>query len=428
MTKCFHKKNIRLISENAACRILRIESEELERLCLKNTLTKHETLKSLYQYDFEEVIEYRKTCFSINQSEPSSPDKTEPSAQSDSKEFSGIDQVPQLRNIINDGFEKNVHELITEKRLFKKYKSEEYLSIDTFFLKYLIKTPLYCKSGKTENYVLYKASGETVPEDKLNTYSIPDLFILKTDRKNATIEIRLRIINQIKRHISKNEYEEAKVNTIKFLEFILFEHDETAIEGLEEIVEVLFVESLRCKDMIMNFIPLLGQHINLGLHSTRIMILALKFCLKNRYSLNDSKLLCTSALLHDIGKTMLPPHVINCNPYLTNNNEDLYSFQLHPQIGFSLLVDCGIKDNIINYGALEHHERIDGSGFPSGKRKISFLGQVLGLLDTYDTLRNGHNQNGVKLTSMETLKIMKKQCEEKQFSNELFQSFVYSLL
>ena len=125
---------------------------------------------------------------------------------------------------------------------------------------------------------------------------------------------------------------------------------------------------------------------------------------------------------------MLSTRLINTNPHDFTFDEDIRTYELHPQVGFTLLGDCGVKDKVIGYGALEHHERIDGSGFPSGKRKISFLGQVIGIFDAYDMLRNGHNLTGISYSSMEALKIMKKECEAGKFSKELFQTFVYSLL
>ena len=225
-----------------------------------------------------------------------------------------------------------------------------------------------------------------------------------------------------------NNIERAATYLVTLLDLILFEHDDKSIEGLDGIIDVLLEASSKKGATILILEPLPDKNLTLGLHSARIMALALRFCIKNNYSIHDSKLLCISALLHDIGKTMLPAHLITTNPYSLNRDEDVRAFQIHPQVGFHLLEDCGIRDKIIDYGALEHHERIDGSGFPGGKRNLSFLGQVIGIFDAFDSLKTGRNTAGMAFSTIDALKIMKKKCDEGKFSKELFQTFVYSLV
>lgn len=402
--------------------MLHITPETLEKLCAEGKLTKHQTSKSLYQYDFSKVIECRKSMPVIDLC--SSPSVA---AIDQSDEFALV-KAPVFSSFTSDDFEKIAQDLILEKKLEKQIRTGKYRSMDTATYQYFIQTPLYCKTGPSENYTLYKAAGESIPLDKINSSSIPVLYVLNREWNAAYAELREGMIDRIRTFINNKELDNAKKLTVTLLDLILFEHDEKSIKGLEDVVEVLFTATSQSKEMVLNLVPLLEQNLTLGLHSARIMALALKFCIKNNYSLKDSKLLCTSALLHDIGKTMLSTHLINANPYTLTRDEDVQEFQLHPQIGFDLLEDCVIKDKVIGFGALEHHERIDGSGFPVGKRKVSFLGQVIGIFDTYDTLRNGQNQSGVSYSSIEALKIMKKECDAGKFSKELFETFAYSLL
>ncbi|MBN1577144.1 MAG: HD domain-containing protein [Chitinispirillaceae bacterium] len=403
--------------------MLHITPEILDKLCADGKLIKYKTSKSLYQYDFAKVIECRKTmCVAVPCTSSSNTDAAAPA------DIPVPVKAPSLSSFTSDDYQKIAQDLIMEKQLEKQFKSQKYRNMENSTYQYFIKTPLYCKSGNAESYSLYKSAGESIPKEKLDSPHTPDLYILESDWNEAYTELRQGMISRIRSLINNNEFDEAKKIMVMLLDFILFEHDEQSIEGLEEVVEVLYIASSRSKEMVLNLVPLLEQNLTLGLHSSRIMALAMKFCIKNNYSIKDSKLLCTSALLHDIGKTMLPAHLITANPDNLTNDEDIRAFRLHPQVGFNLLEDCGIKDKIIDYGALEHHERIDGSGFPGGKTKISFLGQIIGIFDVYDTLRNGRNQAGVALTSIDALRIMKKECDTGKFSRELFQTFVYSLL
>ena len=58
----------------------------------------------------------------------------------------------------------------------------------------------------------------------------------------------------------------------------------------------------------------------------------------------------------------------------------------HPKIGGDIIRDkSGIDDDVAR-GALEHHEKLDGSGYPDGSRVFSFEGQLLGIVDCYEAL------------------------------------------
>ncbi|MDR2695413.1 MAG: HD-GYP domain-containing protein [Deltaproteobacteria bacterium] len=93
-----------------------------------------------------------------------------------------------------------------------------------------------------------------------------------------------------------------------------------------------------------------------------------------------------AGLFHDLGKMEIPLDILNSPRRLTA--EEFSVMRRHPAIGGAHLKKIpGIQDLVVQ-GALEHHERVNGKGYPDGKRgdEISLAGKVLAVVDVYDAL------------------------------------------
>ncbi len=103
------------------------------------------------------------------------------------------------------------------------------------------------------------------------------------------------------------------------------------------------------------------------------------------YSRREEELVHIAALLHDIGKFILPDRILKANVPLTD--EDWMLIRRHPQQGarvVSALDGYGPVAEII----LAHHERIDGKGYPRGLLgdDIPELARIISVADTYDVM------------------------------------------
>jgi putative nucleotidyltransferase with HDIG domain len=103
------------------------------------------------------------------------------------------------------------------------------------------------------------------------------------------------------------------------------------------------------------------------------------------YSRREEELVHIAALLHDIGKFILPDRILKANVPLTD--EDWMLIKRHPQQGarvVSALDGYGPVAEII----LAHHERIDGKGYPRGLAgdDIPELARIISVSDTYDVM------------------------------------------
>ncbi len=103
------------------------------------------------------------------------------------------------------------------------------------------------------------------------------------------------------------------------------------------------------------------------------------------YSRREEELVHIAALLHDIGKFILPDRILKANVPLTD--EDWMLIKRHPQQG------ARVVSSLDGYGPvaeiiLAHHERIDGKGYPRGLAgdDIPELSRIISVADTYDVM------------------------------------------
>lgn len=91
------------------------------------------------------------------------------------------------------------------------------------------------------------------------------------------------------------------------------------------------------------------------------------------------------ALLHDIGKVGIPDNVLNKPGRLTESEFNI--IKSHTTIGGDILKDIETITDV-DAGAKYHHERYDGSGYPSGLREdeIPMVARIIGIADAYDAM------------------------------------------
>ncbi|SER56444.1 HD-GYP domain-containing protein [Lachnobacterium bovis] len=100
---------------------------------------------------------------------------------------------------------------------------------------------------------------------------------------------------------------------------------------------------------------------------------------------NDLNILTLAGLLHDIGKCKIPSGILLKPGKLTDNEFEI--IKQHPIFGYEALSTKKLDSRIVN-AALMHHERYDGSGYPSklkGK-EIDEFASIISIADVYDAM------------------------------------------
>lgn len=104
-----------------------------------------------------------------------------------------------------------------------------------------------------------------------------------------------------------------------------------------------------------------------------------------RLDAHDLDVLTLAGLLHDIGKVMIPADILNKPGKLTD--EEFQLIRQHPKLGYDVLKNQNV-DPHVKKATLMHHERCDGSGYPTGVEEdfIDEFAMLVGIADVYDAM------------------------------------------
>lgn len=150
-------------------------------------------------------------------------------------------------------------------------------------------------------------------------------------------------------------------------------------------------------------------------HSLRVALVALHLAMKS-FFLSQKELanLAAAALLHDIGILHIPPDLLS--PGRRLQKSERHHLYAHPISGYLILRQYAEYHPEISRTVFEHHERLDGSGYPRGLKdaEISRDAQILMLAEVANTVfeSSPQSQNLAKLSVLLRL-------NHKKFNREL---------
>jgi putative nucleotidyltransferase with HDIG domain len=124
-------------------------------------------------------------------------------------------------------------------------------------------------------------------------------------------------------------------------------------------------------------------------HADRVTHLALAISRKLGLSLSELKAIALGGRLHDVGKLMIPDHIVNKPGPLDSSERKI--IEQHPSKGVELL--SGVKNmypvsELALQIILHHHEKYDGTGYPAKLQgeNIPLVARVFAVADVYDAL------------------------------------------
>lgn len=121
-------------------------------------------------------------------------------------------------------------------------------------------------------------------------------------------------------------------------------------------------------------------------HSLNCTILMAMFARHLDYTADEIEELCLAALLMDVGMANVPHDIISKTEPLTKTERDIITS--HVDIGLDIAERCGDVSHFVRDIIFNHHERVDGSGYPDAKSadQISQVSRMAAIVDSYDAM------------------------------------------
>ncbi|WP_010095041.1 HD-GYP domain-containing protein [Ornithinibacillus scapharcae] len=121
-------------------------------------------------------------------------------------------------------------------------------------------------------------------------------------------------------------------------------------------------------------------------HSLNVTIYALAIGANLKLNASELTELGKGALLHDIGKVFIDPEILQKPDKLTNDEYEI--IKTHTTLGYEFLRKNHTISSVIAHCAFQHHERIDGTGYPRGIKgeDIHLYAQIIGVADVFDAV------------------------------------------
>jgi len=196
------------------------------------------------------------------------------------------------------------------------------------------------------------------------------VFPLKTEKPIGVIEI----VNRINGEFSQGDLDILEIFS-KMISFkIVNEYNRLRI--IQEMKGII--------ESVSNAIDLRDQYTHQ--HSKNVSDLSVK--IGKELGLNEEQLheLEIAALLHDIGKIGVKDGVLLKPSRLSS--QEFALIQQHPKIGRTILEKTSVISQSMLRGIAEHHEKLDGSGYPQGLKgpEIHLFGRIIAVADIFDAL------------------------------------------
>lgn len=250
---------------------------------------------------------------------------------------------------------------------------------------------------KSEGYILKESSIEQLKKSHVN-YVVIDPSRTKQDEEKNKDNIATSEVISPKKAIKESTtsldteiktanklYHNAKVLQEKILHDITLNKviDTAAVqESTNAIVDSIFrnQDALSC----MSRLRFKGDY--LVEHSLNVSILMTILCKHMNIERKVMEELALGAFLHDIGKVLIPDNILNKPGGFAKEEYEI--MKTHVLLGVKVLEDTPNLPDIVMSVVKEHHERLDGKGYPYklAAKDISVYGRMIAIVDSYDAM------------------------------------------
>ncbi|NLY79502.1 MAG: HD-GYP domain-containing protein [Lysinibacillus sp.] len=152
------------------------------------------------------------------------------------------------------------------------------------------------------------------------------------------------------------------------------------------VVEDLLDSILNSKDMLTVLTDTFLYDEALFHHSFNVALYSIAIAKELGYGVEDLRTIGTGALLHDVGKMVVPVKILQKPCQLTDEEYEI--MKQHTRYGFDILRNLHTVSLLVAHCAFQHHERLDGSGYPRGlvDYEIHPYAKIIAVADVFDAV------------------------------------------
>ncbi|MEW6990877.1 HD-GYP domain-containing protein [Colwelliaceae bacterium 6441] len=254
-------------------------------------------------------------------------------------------------------------------------------------------------TSKSEGYIscqesitqLRKANIVTlivVPEKQKQTVNLEKVFSeIQTQKIKGKVPQKNKITISLDDELKKANilYKNAKSLQSKILEQIKQEKS-LPIDEVQSTTDAMVNSIFRNQDALTCMSRLQTKDSYLIEHSLNVAILMSVFAKHLEIDKRIIQELALGAFLHDIGKVLIPKDILNKRSVLTDKEHNI--MRSHVALGLKILEETPSVSHIAMQMVREHHERLDGSGYPKQLKsnEISKYGRMIAIVDSYDAM------------------------------------------
>lgn len=194
------------------------------------------------------------------------------------------------------------------------------------------------------------------------------------------------------------------------------------ISDMSETLQSIIDDILNNDDLLVSLNDISASDEYTFSHSVSTTVYSLLIARQLGYNRSMMEKLAAGALFHDIGKILLDKKILNKEGFL--NKEEKEHIKLHTTLGYQALKKCINLTELSRIVALYHHERMDGSGYPSGIKagELHEVVRIVAVADTYDALISDRCYRQ-KWTSNQAVNFLIENAETK-FDTKLVSAFI----
>lgn len=251
------------------------------------------------------------------------------------------------------------------------------------------------------------------------------LFIRLDDRiamiRKKQYQLSFKLIDSLTVDVAKS-----KVILSNLINVTLSEPRSEILNGLQQTIKSIVKVYLDDPHIVSSLTKICIHDFTTQQHLINVMLYCMGYAYYNGYDQEEIELYGLIGLMHDIGKIGIPDYLLKAPRKLTPT--EWKTIKEHPVRSWEILRKCRF-DVRVRVAAQEHHERIDGSGYPDGKTggDMYEASKVLAIIDVFEALTTWRPYKK-PIKPVQALQDMRQEVVNKKLDPHIFKKFAYSIV